>query len=165
MSNYAETKKVMDKIRDKYGCKGEVLFRTAIQSVVEYGQYMFQDEEFIADQMRQIDDRHDAAEAEGKTLWITRAFEKAIIECCQELAEVNSYDLLMYIQREVWLGNDGISLDRAKQIAEKVMDWITIDSSDSSEDYDTFSNYCGIDDDELEGLGFGYLIPTHEEED
>ena len=165
MSNYAETKKVMDKIRDKYGCKGEVLFRTAIQSVVEYGQYMFQDEEFIADQMRQIDDRHDAAEAEGKTLWITRAFEKAIIECCQELAEVNSYDLLMYIQREVWLGNDGISLDRAKQIAEKVMDWITIDSSDSSEDYDTFSNYCGIDDDELEELGFGYLIPEYEEED
>lgn len=165
MSNYAETKKTIDRIRDKYGCKGEVLFRTAIQSVVEYGQYMFQDEEFIADQMRQIDDRHDTAETEGKTLWITRAFEKAIIECCQELAEVNSYDLLMYIQREVWLGNDGISLDRAKQIAEKVMDWITIDSSDSSEDYDTFSNYCGIDDDELEELGFGYLIPECEEED
>ena len=54
---------------------------------------------------------------------------------------------------------------QAKQIAEKVMDWITTDSSDSSEDYDTFSNYCGIDDDELEELGFGYLIPEYEEED
>ena len=165
MSNYAESKKAIDKIRKEYGCKGEVLFRTAIQSVVEYGQYMFKDEEFITDQMRQIDDRHDAAETEGKTLWITRTFEKAIIECCQELAEVNSYDLLMYVQREVWLGNDGISLDRAKKITIHLMDFITMYSDDSSENYDTFSNYCGIDDDELEELGFGYLIPEYEEGD
>ena len=114
--SYTESKKKLDSIRQKYGCKGEVLFRTAIQSVVEYGQYMFNDEEFIADQLRQIDDRHDIAEAQGKWLFMTRDFEKEIINCAKELANINTYDLLIYIQREVWLGGGEIGEPDMQQI-------------------------------------------------
>ena len=64
--SYVESKKTLDKIREEFGWKGELVFRTAIQYVIEYGQYMFSDQDFINDQMQQIDDKHNTAEANGK---------------------------------------------------------------------------------------------------
>jgi hypothetical protein len=61
MSNYAESKKKLDSIRDKYGCKGEIIFRTAIQYIVEYGQQNFLDEVWYEELINDIDDRHDTA--------------------------------------------------------------------------------------------------------
>lgn len=67
--NYVESKKVLDKIASKYGCEGDVIMRTAAQYIVEYGQYMFNDEGFIKDQIQQIEDKHRISEEEGKHLW------------------------------------------------------------------------------------------------
>ena len=78
MSNYVESKKTLDKIASKYGCKGDIVMRTAAQYIVEYGQYMFNDEDFIKDQIQQIEDKHSVAESEGRHLWITKDFELAI---------------------------------------------------------------------------------------
>ena len=80
MTNYAESKNTIDKIRSKYGCKGEIIFRTAIQMVVEHGRNSFKDEIWFEDQMNFIDERHDSAESVGKFLFMTRDFEKAIYE-------------------------------------------------------------------------------------
>ena len=163
MSNYVESKKALDKIASKYGCKGDIIMRTAVQYIVEYGQYTFNDEDFIKDQIQQIEDKHRIAEEEGKHLWMTKDFELAIFNCARELAEVNSYDLIIYMQKEMYWSNEGgIDYGRLKQIATSIMDWIVCDSSDSSEDYNTFSNECKIEDDEIEELGFGYLIPEEE---
>lgn len=164
--SYIESKKEINKIRSKYSCSGDIIMRTAIQYIVEYGQYMFKDEEFIKDQKQQVNDRHDIAEKEGKLLWITRDLELALIDCAIELAEINTYDLIIYMQKEMYWSNEGgLDYKRAIKIAEKVMDWVVYASLDSSEDYDTFSNECGIEDDELEELGFGYMIPKEEEEE
>ena len=76
--NYAESKKKIDKIRQEYGCKGEVLFRTAIQYVVEYGKDLLNDDSWFKGEIISIDAYHDKEEMEGKTLWITRGFEKSI---------------------------------------------------------------------------------------
>ena len=81
MNTYTESKKALDKIREDFCCKGDIIFRTAIQYVVEYGQQTFQDYDFVMNQMAEIDGKHDDAEANGKTLFISRNFEKAIIEC------------------------------------------------------------------------------------
>ena len=61
-----------------------------------------------------------------------------------------------------WSNEGGVDYGRLKQIVVSIMDWIVCDSSDSSEDYNTFSNECKIEDDEIEELGFGYLIPEEE---
>lgn len=106
MSNYVESKKVLDKIASKYGCKGDIIMRTAAQYIIEYGQYMFKDEDFIKDQIQQIEDKHRIAEEEGKHLWMTKDFELAIFNCARELADVNSYDLIIYMQKEMYWSNE-----------------------------------------------------------
>lgn len=169
--SYTESKKKLDVIRQKYGCKGEVLFRTAIQSVVEYGQYMFNDEEFISDQLRQIDDRHDTAEAQGKWLFTTRDFEKAIINCARELANINTYDLLIYIQREVWLGGGETGepdYQRAIEIIRNCLCYAADNFGaypcESDVTLEDFRN-IGLTDDEIEYFGWSYLFDVEEEDE
>ena len=123
--NYAETKKELDRIRNEYGCKGEILFRTAIQTVVEYGTDSLLDDWNYAHLKDEVNERHDAAEAEGQILWITRDFELAILECAREIANVEIYNLLVYIQKEVWLSNEGgIAYDRAVELLKRCKQFV-----------------------------------------
>jgi hypothetical protein len=165
MSNYVETKKALDKIRDEYGCKGEVLFRTSIQYVVDCGQQNFQDEAWVKEQLELTDKKHDAFEREKKTPFISREFEKALIECAAEIAKVNTYDLLVYIQREVWLGGDGISYQRAIELLQKCI--YDIEERENCEDKLLIQalDDIGFYDSEIEDLGFGYLFNCIKEED
>ena len=158
---YKDSKMMLNKIRDDYACKGEVLFRTALQYVVECGQHLLQDPLWVQTQISTINTNHDEAEQEGKRLWITRDFEIAIVECAAEIAKVPTMELLQYVQREVWLSGDGIDYQRVIRLLEKCMDWIE-DEFDKSDTLDTF-RYLGFEDDELYELGFGYLIEEDEE--
>ena len=74
MSNYAESKKALDQIRDKYGCKGDIIFRTAIQLLVDTGKCTILDPAWYQCEMDNIDARHDKAETEGKLLFMTIDF-------------------------------------------------------------------------------------------
>lgn len=165
MSNYAESKKTLDYIKYEYSCKGDIVFRTAIQYVVEYGQVMFKDEEWVNDQLNEIDVKHDTAEAEGKNLWIAREFEKAFIECAVEVAEVNTYDLLIYIQKEVfWSNEGGLDYQRAIELLHSCMNWfIDYDCCEAKEMLKRFED-LDFTDDELETLGLGWLFNTEEDE-
>ena len=165
MNNYTESKKALDKIRNEYSCKGDVLFRTAIQTVVEYGTSSLLDDWDYEHLKGDINERHDNAEAEGKNLWITRNFELAILECAREIAQVDIYDMLMYIQREVWLSSDGMDYQRIIDLLKKCM--ADIEESyhnDNKETYDVFE-YIGFTDDEIEMLGFGYMLNDVEGEE
>lgn len=164
MNNYSESKKKLDAIRDKYGCKGEVIFRTAIQYVVEYGQSMLSDEAWQEHFIFNIDKRHDEAEAEGKILFITRDFEKAILECAKEIAQIEPYDFLIYIQREIYLGGDGISYQRAIDLLRGCLDYC------GNNTYETMytlemAEEMGFDENEIEELGYGYMLSEEEEEE
>ena len=171
MNNYAESKKALDKIRDKYGCKGDIIFRTAIQMIVENGQNSFKDENWFEDQMDFIDERHDAAESVGKILLMTRESEKTLMECARELANINTYDLLIYIQREVWLGGGEIGepdYQRALQIIRNCLCY-------TADRYGAYSMNCEetlykfremeLTDDEIEYFGWEYLFDVEEEEE
>ena len=165
MSNYAETKKQLDKIRNEYGCKGEMIFRTAIQYVVEYGQNKFKNDEWVNNQLVLIDGKHDEAEVEGKTLWIGREFEKALIECARDVARVEAYHLLVYIQKEVWLSNEGgIDYERAVQLLKGCM--ANIEQWNDCRNELTLGEFedIGFDDDEIKMLGFVYVLDVREEE-
>lgn len=165
MNNYAESKKELDRIRSEYGCQGEVLFRTAIQMVVEYGTSDLLDDYSYEHMKHDINERHNVAEADGKVLWITRDFELAIFECAREIASVNIYDMLMYIQKEVWLSGNYIDYQRAIKLLKKCMEQIEEDESYDNTETLYVLQSLGFTDDELEELGFEYLLNNNEEEE
>jgi len=165
MANYLESKKKIDEIRSKYGCKGEILFRSAIQCVVEYGADSLTDDWNYKHAIDDINDRHDAAEEDGKILWVTREFELAILECAREIAKVNTYDFLVYIQREVWLSNDGMDYKRAFELLKSALEYLEgYNNCNNRENYEAFVD-IGLDDDEMAQLGFDYLVSNEEEDE
>jgi hypothetical protein len=165
MNTYAKTKKELDDIRHAYACKGEIVFRTALQYIVEYGQSTFNDDGWVENQLTLIDVKHDKAEAEGKILWIGREFERAFIECAREIAKVDAYSMLVYIQKEVWLSHEGgIDYERSVQLLKSCMSWIEEDHASLGEMLDTLE-YIGFDDDDIEALGFAYVLDVREDEE
>lgn len=165
MSTYENSRKTLNKIKQEFGCKGDIIFRTAIQYVVEFGQAMFKDEEWVKDQLNKVDVKHDVAEAEGKNLWIGREFEKACIECAVEIAKVNAYDLLIYTQKEVFWSNDGgLDYQRAIELLHSCMNWfIDYDCCETKEMLKRFED-LDFTDDELKTLGLDLLFDTEEDE-
>lgn len=163
MNTYVESKKTLDKIASKYGCKGDIIMRTAAQYIIEYGQYMFKDEDFIKDQIQQIEDKHRIAEEEGKHLWVTKDFELAIFNCARELAEVNSYDLIIYMQKEIYWSNEGgLDYKRVVQLLKSSLEYLeNYNNCNNKENYEAFQD-IGLEDNEIEEFGFGYLISEEE---
>lgn len=159
---YAESKKKIDKIRQEYGCKGEIIFRTALQNVIDYGKCTLLDQGWYDPTINEIEWRHDKAEAEGKTLWLTREFEKAIIDCSVALCDVETYDLLMYIQKEIWLGGEVGEPDyqRAMEIIRNCMSYMAdcygAYSRDNEETLEKFR--CVMQDHEIEFFGWEELF-------
>ena len=156
--SYIESKKTLDKIREDFGCKGEIVFRTAIQEVVSRGQTTFLDDGVYKDMMNDIDANHSYAEANGKTLFISRDFEKAIIECARELSKIDSYDLLIYIQKEIWLGSDGIDYKRAIDIAQTCLNYIIDNECIGNEEILDKLYELDLSDKEIEDLDFGWIF-------
>lgn len=166
---YAESKKKIDKIRQEYGCKGEIIFRTALQYIVEHGQYNFRDETWFDECIENIDKKHDIAERDSKILWVTRDFEKALLECAKELAQIEVYDLLTYIQREVWLGGGEVGepdYQRAVEIIRNCLcysaDCYGAYSLDCKETLDKFRE-MSLTDEEIAYFGWEYLFDVEED--
>lgn len=164
MSNYAESKQKLDTIRDKYGCKGEVIFRTAIQYIFEFGQRNFKDETWFDKVMNDVGKRHDLAEKNGSILFVTRDFEKAILECAKELAQIDPYDFLIYIQREIYLGGDGIGYQRAIDLLRGCLDYCGNNTYEVMYTLE-MAKEMGFEEDEIEELGYGYMLNEEEEEE
>lgn len=163
--NYAETKKELDRIRNEYGCKGEMIFRTSLQYIVEYGQAKFQDEEWIQSQLDLVNEKHNKADAENKILFIGREFEIALIECAREIAKVEAYGMLVYIQKEVWLSNEGgINYGRAVQLLKGCM--ANIEQWNDCRNELTLREFedIGFDDEEIIEFGFAYVLDVREKE-
>lgn len=165
MNNYSENKKRLDKIRNEYGCKGEMIFRTSLQYIVEYGSLRFKDDEWVQGQLNLVNEKHNKADAENKILFVGREFEIALIECAREIAKVEAYSLLVYIQKEVWLSNEGgIDYNRAVQLLKGCM--ANIEQWNDCRNELTLGEFedIGFDDEEIETLGFAYVLDVREDE-
>ena len=168
---YTEHKKILDGIRQKYGCKGDIIFRTAIQYIVEHGQYNFRNEKWFNSCIKQVDERHDLADKDGKILCITRDFEKALLECAREVAQIEPYDLLMYIQMEVWLGNGEVGqpdYQRALQIIRNCLcyaaDCYGVYNTSDEERLEKFKE-MDLTDEEIAYFGWEHLLDVEEEDE
>lgn len=169
--SYAESKKKLDEIRSKYSCAGDLIFRTAIQNVIDYGKCTLLDPGWYECTMKDIDTNHDHAEANGKILWCTREFEKAIVDCSVALCDVAAYHLLTYIQREVWLGGGEVGepdYQRAVEIIRNCLcysaDCYGAYSLDCKETLDKFRE-MSLTDEEIAYFGWEYLFDVEDEEE
>ena len=168
---YTEHKKMLDRIRQKYGCKGDIIFRTALQYIVENGQYNFRNEKWFNSCIEQVDSKHDRADKDGKILWIGRNFEKALLECARELAQIEAYDLLVYIQHEVWLGGGEMGQPDYQRAIEIIRNCLCY----MADCYGSYSACCSdilhkfrdvdLTEDEIAYFGWEHLFDAENEED
>lgn len=149
----------LNAIRQKYTCKGDIIFRTSIMNVVDCGQQSYNNEEWCNEVIKEIDERHNKAEAEGKWLFMTRDFEKTLLECSKEIASVNTYDLLKYIQKYAFIGGEVGELDYQDAIDLLKVCMIHIEDSQyvKGDALDVLQN-LGFDDEQISYLGFDHLF-------
>ena len=147
MSNYVESKKKIEAIRSK----DEMMFRMAISHLMDVGIRHLTEENIkeCCEEIMKQDDSHS---------FMTNRYQCDLVVMAGELAKIPHIDLLVYTQREVDYDvfDGGISYGRAIQMTKNCIDWITCGAD--PEDARSDLNSIGFDEDELEYLGYGYLI-------
>lgn len=148
---YTESKKILDKIRSK----DEVMFRMAISHLMDVG-IRHLTEENILETCKDIKLRNDSK------AFITNGYMCELVMMSGEIAKVPHTDLLVYIQREVEYDvSDGImTYKRAMKLLKYCLSWIAEDGVDTLEAFECI----GLDDEEIEFLGYGYLLGSREDE-
>ena len=152
MSNYAESKKKIEEIRSK----DEVMFRMAISHLMDVGIRHFT-EENIKNSCEEIMKQDDSCS------FMTNQYRCDLIMMTSELAKISHIHLLVYIQREVDFDvfDGAISYKRAISLLQSCMAW-TVEEVSSSDIAKEEFNCIGFDNDEIEALGFGYLLDDEE---
>lgn len=157
MNNYAESKQKLDTIRNR----DEMLFRMAISHLMDVGIRHLTDEnitETCAEIMKE-DDTHS---------FMTNKYQCAIVKTAGELAKIDHIHLLNYISKEVHydVGDNKISYQRAIELLMACME--TLYESHDGDCYYTLRDLkdcCNFGDNEIEELGYGFLLDVEEEEE
>lgn len=156
MNNYAESKKKIDAIRNQVN---EIVFRGAISHLMDVGiRHLTKD--LVEDTCNKI-----MMEDDSRSL-ITNEFKCALVRTAYELAQVDHIDLLVYIQREVVYDVfDGApSYERMTLLLDRCISWIDDEHADRFATIETLE-YLDFDDEELEALGFGYVLDARGEDE
>lgn len=149
MSNYAESKKKFDEIRNRVG---EPMFRMGISHLMDVG-IRHLDKDLVEETCEKIMQEDDTGR------YMTNEFKCDILRTAYDLAQISHVDLLAYISREMFYdtGDDMPTYDRAIQLLKGCMNFFVEDSSGTAETCDVF-DYIGFNDDEIEALGWGYIF-------
>ena len=149
---YAESKKILDKIRSK----DEVMFRMAISHLMDVG-IRHLTEENILETCKRIYKRDDSK------AFMTNDYTCDLVMMSGEIAKVPHTDLLVYIQREVEYDvfDGAMTYKSAMRALKNCLNWIAEDSVDTLEAFECI----GLDDEEIELLGYGYLPDLREDEE
>ncbi len=148
MSNYKESKKILDNIRAR---KDESVFRMAISHLMDVG-------------IRNLDEascKHTCAEImkrDDSHAFMTNEFMCEIVWLAHELSKVSHIDLLIYIQRYVDYDacDNYPSYGRAISLLRSCVDWTACDQL--PEDALSDIRSIGFSDDEIEFVGYGNLL-------
>jgi hypothetical protein len=148
---YAESKKFLDKIRNR----DEMMFRMAISHLMDVG-IRHLTEENIGETCKKLAERDDTK------AFMTNGYMCELIKTAGELTKIPHTELLVYIQREVEYDvfDGGISYSRLMKLLKSCLCWI---SEDHLETFDIF-RCIGLEEEEIELLGYGYLLDLKEEE-
>ena len=151
--NYANARNEIQKIRDKYGTAGDVLFRCGLHHLIDVGARNLT-EELVSKTKSEIIAEHDLAQAEGKHLIMTSNFEIAIVECAAELAKLDISDLMIYVQREMYY-DGGDSMPSYERLVDLVQDFAyhIMDINEEEDGIEELRSYCS-DEEMVSVLGF-----------
>lgn len=148
MSNYAESKKILDNIRSR---NDEAMFRMAVSHLIDVGIRHLTEEnvKHTCQQIMQEDDSHS---------FMTNQYKCDLIWLAHELAQIPHIDLLVYIQREVDYDvmDNNPSYRRAVQLLRSCVDWTTCDQLPEDALSDMYA--IGFSDEEIEFVGMGHLL-------
>lgn len=153
---YTETKKVLDRIRNE---AGEPLFRMALTHCMDVG-FKHLTQEVIDETCNEI------MKSEEKPMAImTNEYKCEILRVAGEISKVSPVNVQMYINREMEFSaeQDYIQRSRLLVILRNALDYIYDDVQDKEYFYRMLDRELGIDDDEIEELGFGWIIEEENE--
>lgn len=142
MSNYIESKKKLDAIRNKYSSAGDVIFRAAIDMLIDLGKVNCCGE----------------LSYDGLLSGVDNELDRTVLKCAHEIADINTTDLLIYIQKELYFGNEGgMSYQTMTRRLKDCVYWIAedVNSSDAISD---LTIGIGFSECELKELGYEYLF-------
>lgn len=147
MSNYIESKKRIDAIRSEYSSAGDIIFRAAIEMLVDTGKDYLSDESSYESMMSFAND----------------GIDRILLRCAHELADINTTDLLIYVQKELYLSSEGgMNYQTMTRRLKDCVDWIAegVESSDAISD---LTIGIGFSVRELKELGYEYLFDVYDE--
>lgn len=153
MNNYIESKKKLDTLRNK----NELIFRMAISHLIDVGIRHLTEAsvEETCEAIMKEDDTHK---------FMTNQFQCDIVRTAGAIAQIDHIHVLTYISREVYYDvRNGISYQRAIELLKNCMDSIyNAHYDDCSETLDDLYGH-GFGSDEIETLGYGFLLDVREE--
>lgn len=142
-----ETKKQIDAIRHKYASAGDIIFKSAILYLFEYGVVN-----------AQWEDPNEAVAEHPELFYV-----KGIYECAIEISYISGVSLLEYIQTaDLFYNGNTIPYQRLSQIAATFLSRIDMDNADRSTTYETLSGF--LTDREIKMLGGEYILDAVKEE-
>ena len=156
MSNYAESKNKLNTLRNK----NEVLFRMAISHLMDVGIRNLTEESIkvTCDEIMREDDTHQ---------FMTNKFKCELIRIAGEIAKIDHIHVLTYISREVHYDvyDNRISYQRAIQLLNNCMEALYVAHyEDCAETLDDLYS-SDFSSEEIEELGYGFLLDVEEEEE
>lgn len=154
MSNYAESKKKLEAIRNRVG---EPLFRMALTHTFDVGFRHLTEEnvEETCNKMMKDDDSH---------AFMTNEYKCDLVRTAGEIAKVPPFDVEVYVNREMEYsaGGDYIQYSRLLRILRGALDYIYEVIRDCEIFYKIMSEDIGIDEDEIMGLGYDWAMNEEE---
>lgn len=150
---YTESKKKLDELLRT----NEVMFRMAISHLMDVGIRHLTEENIEANckKIMQEDDTNH---------FMTNEFKCDLIRIAGELAKIDHIHLLVYISREMYFGVDDnhLSYNRLVYLAKGSISWILADTYETEYALQEVRE-MGFNDDEIEELGYGWMLDVEEE--
>ena len=147
MSNYTESKKELDTIRSKYSSAGDIIFRSAIDTLIDIGKVNCCNE----------------LTYDGILSGVDNELDRTVLKCAHDLADINTTDLLVYVQKELYLSNDGgMSYQTMARRLSDCIEWIIRDA-DCSDAVKDLKYGVGFSENELRSFGYDYLFDVIDE--
>lgn len=156
MSNYLESKRVINSLVNRYG---ELALRCGITHLMDCGINTFNEmsEEEFNIECENCRKEYQSQIAEGKTPILTDNFQIDIMSIARELSQLSPMDIFAYMQEhlEYSVGQNTINKKRMERIAATALDIIACELCNN--DTKKFFDYCAeyeIDEEELCSLGW-----------
>ena len=156
MSNYVESKKKLEAIRNEVG---EPLFRMALTHTFDVGFRHLTEENIKAtcDEMMKDDDSH---------AFMTNEYKCDLVRTAGEIAKVPPYDVEVYVNREMEYstGEDYVQRNRLVRLLQNALNYIYEDVQDCTDFCRIMDKDIGIYEEEIKELGFDWAMDYIEEE-